>query len=189
MDAARRQLDELTVATQASMRGYSRDRFPHWRTDNGCTTRETVLKRDGTNVVVGKNCEIVSGRWQSPYDNKTITSPSLMDIDHMVPLANAWRSGAGTWTDDKRGDFANDLDRPQLIAVAASINRAKGDQDPSLWRPLNRDYWCRYAQSWIAVKRHWQLTVTTAEKAALIDMLEKCPWSSGPPTSSRAPAA
>jgi hypothetical protein len=181
--AVRKQLDELTVATAASMRGYSRDRFPHWRTHDGCTTRETVLRRDGKNVVVGADCQVLSGRWLSPYENKWFDSPSLMDIDHMVPLANAWRSGADRWTDDKRGDFANDLDNPQLLAVSATTNRAKGDQDPSLWRPANRGYWCEYAQRWIAVKHHWQLSVITAEKTALIDMLETCTWpSSGPPT-------
>ncbi len=188
--AARQQLDALTVATAASMKGYSRDRFPHWRTTNGCTTREMVLRRDGRNVVVDeKTCDVLSGRWLSPYENRWFDSVSLMDIDHLVPLADAWRSGADTWDDRQRGDFANDLATPQLRAVSASTNRAKGDQDPSQWRPANRDFWCEYAQSWIAVKYHWRLSVTAAEKTALIDLLETCPWqSSGPPISFPAPA-
>ena len=186
--AARTQLDGLTVATAASMKGYSRDRFPHWRIANGCTTRETVLRRDGSNVVVDpKSCDVLSGRWLSPYENRWFDAVSLMDIDHVVPLANAWRSGADMWDDTKRGDFANDLQTPQLRAVSASVNRSKGDQDPSQWQPANHGFWCEYAQSWIAVKYHWRLSVTTAEKTALITMLETCPWqSNGPQTSSPA---
>jgi hypothetical protein len=186
---ALQQLNELTVANSASMRGYSRDRFPHWRrAGSNCDVRDVVLKRDGINVTVN-GCNVVGGSWHSPYEDKWFDTPNAIDIDHMVPLANAWRSGAAEWTDDVRGDFANDLDTPQLLAVSLNTNRAKGDQDPSLWRPTNRSYWCKYAQSWIAVKHHWKLAVTTPEKAALRDMLETCPWqSSGPPISSPAPA-
>jgi hypothetical protein len=166
------------------MAGYSRDRFPHWKQQGGnCDTREVVLKRDGTKVQVNASCHVVSGTWLSVYDNKTFTDALQIDIDHMVPLANAWRSGANDWTDDKRSEFANDLTRPQLLAVSASTNRAKGDQDPSQWKPPNRGYWCQYAEHWIAVKTYWQLTVTQAEKTALVKMLETCPWqTSGQPT-------
>lgn len=167
-------LDELTVATAGSMRGYSRDRFPHWRNaGRNCDVRDTVLERDGSDIRVS-GCNVVGGRWHSVYDDRTFSDPSDVDIDHMVPLANAWRSGADEWSDRKRGDFANDLDRPQLIAVSKNTNRSKGDQDPSQWKPPNRDYWCEYAESWIAVKRHWELTVTSAEKDALADMLGSC---------------
>ncbi|MBX6724095.1 MAG: HNH endonuclease [Dactylosporangium sp.] len=172
---ARAQLAELTVASPAAMRGYSRDRFPHWRdAGRNCDTRDVVLKRDGQDIRE-EGCNVVGGRWLSPYDNTWHDSPSTIDIDHIVPLANAWRSGANTWDDKRRGDFANDLDRPQLLAVSRTTNRAKGDQDPSQWKPPNRDYWCTYAQDWIAVKHHWELTVTSAEKQALADMLETCP--------------
>ncbi|MFB9238561.1 HNH endonuclease family protein [Plantactinospora siamensis] len=172
-DAAK-QLSRLTVASSGSMRGYSRDRFPHWRsTGRNCDVRDSVLKRDGKEVKLS-GCNVVGGRWTSPYDGRSFSDPKDMDIDHMVPLANAWRSGAVSWTDDKRGDFANDLTRPQLAAVSLTSNRAKGDQDPSQWKPPNRDYWCRYAQDWITVKSYWKLTVTSAEKAALTDMLRTC---------------
>jgi hypothetical protein len=167
-------LKRLTVAKAASMRGYSRERFPHWRsTGENCDVRDTVLKRDGSKVKV-RGCNVTTGKWTSFYDGKTFTSSALMDVDHMVPLANAWRSGAATWTDDERGDFANDLKRPQLIAVSAASNRAKGDQDPSTWKPKLTKVWCQYAEDWIAVKSYWKLSVTTAEKAALTDMLETC---------------
>jgi hypothetical protein len=181
---AQRELDGLAVAPPQSMAGYSRDRFPHWsQQGNGCDTREYVLKRDGRSVQANQNCHVTSGQWLSRYDNKTVGDANTLDIDHMVPLANAWRSGADSWTDDKRSQFANDITRPQLFAVSASVNRAKGDQDPSQWKPPYRGYWCEYAQNWVAVKRYWQLTVTEAEKTTLIDMLGTCQWqSSGQPT-------
>jgi len=168
------QLDKLTVAKSASMAGYSREKFPHWRsTGSNCDVRDTVLKRDGTKVKLS-GCNVVAGTWKSLYDGQVVDSPTKVDIDHMVPLANAWRSGASKWTTAEREDFANDLDDPQLVAVSASSNRSKGDQDPSTWKPKETGAWCQYAEDWIAVKAHWKLTVTTAEKAALNDMLEKC---------------
>ncbi|MBL6278763.1 HNH endonuclease [Micromonospora fiedleri] len=173
-------LSELTVAEANPMRGYSRKRFPHWRkTGQNCDVRDTVLERDGKGIQ-RSGCNVVGGQWESVYDGRSFTDPLQVDIDHMVPLANAWRSGADEWDDTKRGDFANDLDRPQLFAVSASSNRAKGDQDPSQWKPPSQSYWCQYAHDWVAVKHHWQLTVTSAEKAALTDMLEGCTWESKP---------
>jgi hypothetical protein len=175
---ARRQLGELTVAKAGSMRGYSRDRFRHWGSaGTNCDVRDTVLSRDGEDVRL-RGCNVVAGRWLSWYDNRTVTDPSTVDVDHMVPLANAWRSGAAKWRDARREAFANDLTRPQLIAVSRSSNRAKGDQDPAQWKPVNRAYWCRYAQDWITVKRYWGLSVTRAEKTALTKMLETCRWPS-----------
>lgn len=168
-------LGQLTVANAGSMRGYSRAKFPHWRdAGRNCDVRDTVLKRDGENVRLS-GCNVVGGRWVSVYDKRTFSDPSDLDVDHMVPLANAWRLGANQWNDQQRGDFANDLTRPQLIAVSATSNRAKGDQDPSQWKPANREYWCTYAGDWIAVKHFWRLAVTKAEKAALTDMLGTCP--------------
>jgi hypothetical protein len=189
--SAKVRLDELVVAAPHAMTGYSRDRFPHWIAQGGgCDTRDVVLKRDGTNVVATSDCKITSGGWISLYDQKTFSDPKLLDVDHMVPLADAWRTGADTWDDAKRSLFANDLVRPQLLAVSASSNRAKGDQDPSTWRPPNKAYWCQYAQRWVAVKRYWQLTVTDKEKSKLVEMLETCTWPSGAaPTSPTTPAA
>ncbi|MEU4691790.1 HNH endonuclease family protein [Actinoplanes sp. NPDC023714] len=173
-DQARTELDALTIAKAASMRGYSREKFPHWRdTGSNCDVRDSVLERDGEKVKLS-GCNVVAGTWHSLYDDKTLDSPTKVDIDHTVPLANAWRSGAAKWDDDKRGDFANDLDRPQLLAVSATSNRSKGDQDPSTWKPPARDNWCEYAVDWVTVKSYWELTVTEKEKEALTDMLETC---------------
>ena len=167
-------LKKLKVAKAGSMKGYKREEFPHWRsTGDNCDVRDTVLKRDGTKVKVS-GCNVVAGTWRSVYDGKSLNSPTKVDIDHVVPLANAWRSGAAAWTTDKREDFANDVERPQLIAVSATSNRSKGDQDPSQWKPTTTSTWCEYAEDWIEVKSYWKLTVTTAEKTALTDMLKDC---------------
>lgn len=156
------------------MTGYTREKFPHWRkAGSNCDVRDTVLERDAKNVKKD-GCNITGGEWLSVYDGQTLTDPLKVDVDHMVPLANAWRSGADKWTDEKRSDFANDLDRPQLRAVSASSNRSKGDADPSQWKPPSKDFWCQYAQEWITVKVYWELTVTKDEKASLTEMLATC---------------
>jgi hypothetical protein len=172
---ARDQLGSLkVVAKTGTMAGYKRENFPHWRsTGENCDVRDSVLKRDGTKVKVS-GCNVVAGTWKSVYDGVTLNSPTKVDIDHVVPLANAWRSGAAAWTTDKRSDFANDLDDPQLVAVSASSNRSKGDQDPSTWKPTDTSAWCQYAEDWIAVKAHWKLTITAKEKDALLAMLKSC---------------
>jgi uncharacterized protein DUF1524 len=188
--AATAQLDALTVAAPQPMTGYSRERFPHWRKGDGnCDVRDVVLKRDGDDIRTSGTCNVVGGRWLSPYDRRTLTAPDEVDVDHVVPLADAWRSGADTWSDERRADFANDLVRPELRAVSRTVNRAKGDQDPSQWRPSNHGYWCEYSRSWVAVKYHWTLTVTGREKAVLKEMLGSCrAHSSEPPTSWPGPA-
>lgn len=102
----------------------------HWASQGeSCDSRETVLERDGTDVTRDDEFRAVSGRWVSVYDGKTFTDASDLDIDHVVPLANGWRSGANTWTQEERKAFANDLTHPQLLAVSAASNRSKGDQD------------------------------------------------------------
>jgi hypothetical protein len=165
---AQSQLNALTVAAQGSTSGYSRDLFPHWITISGtCNTRETVLKRDGTSVVTSSACAATSGSWYSPYDGATWTAAADVDIDHVVPLAEAWRSGASSWTTSRRQSFANDLTRPQLIAVTDNVNQSKGDQDPSTWQPSRTAYRCTYAKMWVAVKYYWDLTLQSAEKTAL----------------------
>jgi hypothetical protein len=89
---ARSQLAALRIAPVGSQSGYSRDLFPHWITQSGaCNTREVVLKRDGASVVQDSSCAAVSGSWYSPYDGATWTLASDVDIDHVVPLSNAWK--------------------------------------------------------------------------------------------------
>jgi hypothetical protein len=116
--SAKSMLAGLTVAAQGPQDGYSRDLFPHWITQSGyvplaflhsremsaltknissCNTRETVLKRDGTNVVTDSSCAATSGSWYSPFDGATWRAASDVDIDHMVPLSNAWKVSECLW--------------------------------------------------------------------------------------------
>jgi hypothetical protein len=117
---------------------------------------------------------VLAGSWVSLYDGLTTTAPGSFDIDHVVPLAEAWASGASTWSADERRDFANDLDDPQLVAVSAHTNRSKGDRDPAEWEPPDRTSWCWYATSWVTVKTRWHLSADPAEVAALRTMLATC---------------
>lgn len=172
---ARYELYNLDVAPDGSSSGYSRDKFPHWITISGsCNTRETVLKRDGTNVVTNSSCAATSGRWYSPYDGATWYAASDVDIDHVVPLANAWRTGASSWSTAQRQAFANDLSNPQLIAVTDNVNQSKGDQSPATWKPPRTAYWCTYAKMWIHVKYRYSLTINSTEEDQLYRMLSYC---------------
>ncbi|MFG3493919.1 HNH endonuclease family protein [Streptomyces sp. NPDC047928] len=172
---ARTYLSQLTVKAEGSSTGYSRDLFPHWITQYGtCNTREVVLERDGVNVVQSDTCAAVSGRWYSEFDGATWYAASDVDIDHIVPLAEAWRSGASSWTTTQRRSFANDLTRPQLIAVTDNVNQAKGDKDPAEWMPPRTAYHCVYARMWVHTKHYWNLSVDSAEKSALQSVLNGC---------------
>ncbi|MEU9985391.1 HNH endonuclease family protein [Streptomyces sp. NPDC048045] len=171
---ARSYLSQLTVATE-NRTGYQRSLFPTWITISGtCNTREWILKRDGSNVVTNSACTATSGSWYSPYDGATWTSPSDVDIDHLVPLAEAWDSGASKWTTAQRQAFANDVTRPQLLAVTDNVNQAKGDQDPATWVPSRTAYLCTYVRAWVQVKYYYDLSVDSAEKTALTNDLAGC---------------
>ncbi|WP_377272799.1 HNH endonuclease family protein [Peterkaempfera sp. SMS 1(5)a] len=171
---ARTYLSSLTVAAESHADTYNRDLFPTWITISGtCDTREYVLKRDGSNVVTDSSCKATSGSWTSAYDNVTTTNASTFDIDHLVPLSEAWDSGAWAWTTAQRQGFANDTTRPQLLAVSASSNRSKGDQDPAEWLP-QASYQCIYARAWVQVKHYYGLSVDSTEKSALSGILNGC---------------
>lgn len=169
-------LRSLPTAEEATSPSYSRDKFPHWTTTGGCTTREHVLHRYNA-ARNGRDCRSRTGRWRSAYDGAVTTDPSSFDIDHVVALAEAWRSGAGTrWDADTRKRFANDFAyRPSLIAVSATSNRSKGDRDPSEWTPPLASFGCKYAVNWIVVKYRWNLAVDPDERAALAKQLQGCP--------------
>ncbi|MGW4028278.1 HNH endonuclease family protein [Streptomyces sp. NPDC004838] len=172
---ARIYLGQLTVRAEGSSSGYNRDLFPHWSTQSGtCNTREVVLKRDGRDVVQNSSCAATRGTWYSEYDGATWSAASDVDIDHVVALAEAWRSGASAWTTARRQSFANDLTRPQLIAVTDNVNQAKSDLDPAEWLPPRTGYRCVYARMWVQVKHHYALSVDPAEKNALTSVLNGC---------------
>ena len=179
-------LAELQVRPAGSMVDYSRDKFPHWSDaqeygwvlpagtpDPGsCDVRDAALIRDGRDEVVGSGCFVGSGRWFDPYTGNTYTDPLDVDIDHVVPLANAWRSGAASWDPAKRERFANVP--PDVLAVEDNANQAKGDKGPEAWKPPRRTYHCAYSKKWINIKHQWELSVTREEKSALNQMLSTC---------------
>lgn len=168
-------VSSLTVETPSNSPAYDRDRFKTWDIISGnCDTRETVLKRDGTNVVVNNACTPTSGSWVSPYDNLVTTNASSFDIDHLVPLKEAWISGARLWTDAQRESYANDLTRPQLVAVSAHENRSKGDDDVTAYLPPLVSFQCTYVRAWVQVKSFYGLSVDSAEKAKLTSILNGC---------------
>jgi hypothetical protein len=158
--------------------GYDRDLFADWydADRNGCNTRKEVLIAESLEPVqIGPGCTITGGRWFSIYDNVETTDSSKFDIDHMVPLSEAWDSGAWNWNADQRKHFANDLDQPFfLIAVTASSNRSKSDRDPAEWMPPNANYHCEYVRIWIEIKRAWDLSVDQAEHDYLAQKLASC---------------
>lgn len=157
--------------------GYSRDLFRHWidADADGCDTRSEVLIAEADDpVTMGPDCTPSSGRWFSYYDRLSWTDQGRLDIDHMVPLAEAWDSGASQWTPSQRESYANDLGDPRaLVGVTNSVNRSKGDQDPGTWMPEYDG--CRYEREWVAVKVRWRLTVDPVELAALQQIAAACP--------------
>ncbi|HEX6684434.1 MAG TPA: HNH endonuclease family protein [Candidatus Limnocylindrales bacterium] len=167
----------LPVATE-NRTGYNRDLFPHWidADSDGCNTRYEVLIAEAvTAPSVGSGCTLSGGRWYSYYDNAYWTNPSDLDIDHVVALAEAWDSGARSWTTTRRRSFANDLgDSRSLVAVTDNVNQSKGDLDPAQWMPPYSSGRCRFIQEWVVVKIRWRLTVDSAEKSALTSAANGC---------------
>ena len=150
--------------------GYDRKLFNHWidADKDGCDTRKEVLIAEATvKPKIGAKCVLSGGTWLSSYDNKTVKgSGTGLDVDHMVPLAEAWRSGAWQWTPEEREIFANDLlDERVLIAVSASSNRSKSDKDPAKWLPKgSKEAVCDYVFNWVSVKYRFSLTVDPKER-------------------------
>lgn len=169
-------INALTIAEE-QRDGYDRELFSDWVTTDGCTTREWVLiEEDTTGAASASDCGgPIPGEWYSVYDDVTVTDPSDLDIDHVVPLAEAWDSGAHAWTPEQRADYATHLTDPDhLIAVTAGSNRAKADADPAEWMPDNEDAWCDYLVTWIEIKLTWDLTVDQAEYNAITNHATGC---------------
>jgi len=155
---------QLVVAEDKTT-GYNRSLFKHWidADKDGCNTRAEVLLEEAVvKPKIGPKCKLTGGEWISAYDGKKVTNASQLDVDHLVPLAEAWRSGAWKWTAAQRQAYANDLENSEaLIAVTLTTNRAKGDKDPYLWTP-SKNY-CKYLSSWLKIKFKYNLTVDTLE--------------------------
>jgi len=180
---ARTRLAELADAVPAGLDGYVRDcddgqacvfGQPWLDVDgDGCDQRSQVLARDLADAVRKPGrCAVTSGTLNDPYTGETITSVSKIQIDHVVPLAEMWRTGAADWTVDQRAQAANNLGN--LLAVSGKINQKKSDQTPDQWMPPNTAYHCAYARIYTTVKVTYGFTVTPTERAALTEALATC---------------
>ncbi len=185
---ARTQLRMLRVAPRRPPVAYVRGAFGSAWLDtdgNGCNQRDDVLLRDAVPGTVryarqGRcDHDVLAGTWLDPYTGRPLVLTDLKDvrqaeaiqIDHLVPLAEAWASGASRWDDGRRSQFANDL--AELLAVDGPTNASKGDDDPAAWRP-RKVFQCTYAVRWIGTKSRWRLTADRPEKRALRQMLGYC---------------
>ncbi|MGW9453991.1 HNH endonuclease family protein [Streptomyces sp. NPDC055632] len=172
-------VDKLPVAEE-DRTGYTRDSFRHWNTGldaaDGCNTRNEVLLAEAVQEpAVAAGCKLTGGKWLSYYDNVEAGEAGKLDIDHMVPLAEAWDSGASAWDAKRREAYANDQGAAaSLVAVTARTNRSKADQDPATWMPPLPDAHCRYIGEWTATKLRWDLAVDQTEVEALKVYAEAC---------------
>ncbi|MFH9118574.1 HNH endonuclease family protein [Streptomyces globisporus] len=163
----------LVKVTEEDRTGYTRSKFKHWNSgedkSDGCNTRNEVLLAEAVVApTVEAGCKLTGGTWTSYYDGQEVTSAGSLDIDHMVPLAEAWDSGASAWTAARREAYANDQGADvSLVAVTARSNRQKSDQDPADWMPPSPEAQCRYVGEWVATKLRWDLTADDRELEAL----------------------
>ncbi len=163
--------------TNTTIPAYNRDDYlPSWAdADGDCQdTRDEVLIAESLSPVVldVAGCNVVSGRWFDPYTGLTFTNPSDLDIDHVVALSEAHKSGGYLWTTAQKRAYANDLSNPLvLIAVDDGTNQSKGDKDPTLWLPPNTSYRCEYVKTWVSIKKVYGLSIDTAEQTAINDVL------------------
>jgi hypothetical protein len=170
----------LAIAAPSHEDTYSRTAdFGGWLDVFGCQdTRATLLIRRSqvpVTFTTASDCTVKTGRWVDPWSGATATVAHDLQVDHTVPLANAWRSGAWSWTRAQRVAYANDLgDVDHLVPILAGENESKGDDGPEGWRPPSRSAWCRYALDWDRIKAKWHLSATPAEWAALGEMRATC---------------
>jgi hypothetical protein len=166
-----------SLRTRTEVRtGYLRTKFKHWvdADGDGCNTRKEVLIAEvDAPLTISSSCVLTGGRWYSYYDRRSWTDQGRIDIDHMVPLAEAWDSGARSWTAADRERFANDLGDPRsLVGVTDTVNQEKSDQDPGTWLPPH--FKCRYLKEYVAVKVRWRLTVDSRERTAMNVLALEC---------------
>lgn len=173
---------------------YQRKDWRHWTdADRDCQdTRQEVLIAE-SEIEVGwkkhkknRRCKVARGRWRCPYTGKVITNPRYLDVDHLVPLAEAHRSGGHAWDSEQRKRYANALEDPgHLVAVDRGSNRAKGDKGPDAWMPPNPAFRCEYLQKWQAIKERWSLEMDGRERAYIEQAQSACNRGEIPPLPER----
>jgi hypothetical protein len=173
-------LGALKVAAESHQTGYRRTAFgQRWKDvdRNGCGQRDDVLARDLKSVQKRGRCVVVAGVLVDPYTGEQVrftkADANAVQIDHRVALAEAWRSGAWTWTPARREAFAND--EVNLVASKGSVNQGKGDDDAAHWLPVGPSRQCLFARQVVAVKAKYALTVDPDEATALRRALALCP--------------
>lgn len=173
-------LGQLDVKGRAPKTGYSRAQFGDgWKTINGCDLRNIILNRDMSDVKLDEECHVVSGNLFDPYSGKLINfvrgaeTSSLVQIDHVVALSDAWQKGAQQLTKEIRIELANDP--LELLAVDGAENQKKSDGDAATWLPSNKSFRCQYIARQIAVKQKYKLWVTRAEYDSMFKILNNCP--------------
>jgi hypothetical protein len=144
--------------------------------DGDCLrTRHEVLAEESTVEVALDGCRVVAGRWLDPLTGDVFTDADDLQVDHLVALADAHRSGAWRWDADRKAAFANDLSNPDhLNAVDGGENQRKADEGPETYRPADPGAACWYATAYARVKTTWDLTVTPAQHDGLVDLLASC---------------
>ena len=121
-----------------------------------------------------RQCIVISGEWHDPYTGRVFTNPSLLDVDHVVPLKEAFDSGAKAWSRQEKILFANDLEnKDHLIAVYRSANRSKGARDPARWLPPNQAYHREYVTIWLEIKKAWGLSLDPLEASVIQSILQE----------------
>lgn len=177
-------LAKLRIKGRAQANDYDRNLFgQRWLdTDrNGCDTRNDILRRDLSDLVVkpGTNdCVAESGTLFDPFTGQKIAfvrgedTSEAVQIDHVVALSDAWQKGARQWDDALRAEFANDP--LNLLAVDGPSNQQKGDGDAATWLPPNKPFRCQYVARQVAVKYKYDLWVTSAEHDAIAAILQDC---------------
>jgi hypothetical protein len=185
-ETAHQVLSGLPVKGRASMTGYDRDEFGNGWADtdhDGCSTREEILQRDltGKTYSTSGGCDVIaSGQLDDPYSGLVIAfrhgtdTSAMVQIDHVVALADSWQKGAQQLTPDRREALANDP--LNLLAVDGSLNQQKSASDAASWLPPDKAYRCQYVARQVAVKAKYDLWVTSAEKDAIDQiLLTDCP--------------
>lgn len=158
-------------SAQAATERYSRDKFGKgWAdVDHDCKDTRAELLTATSLVPVTysttKKCYVSRGLWVDYYTQTLQRNPRLLDIDHVVPLAEAWRSGAAEWSQEQREDFANEP--RELVVTLSSINQSKSDRRPDSWIPSNPVAKCEYLVRWQEIKDNWGLSIAPEEKIAL----------------------
>lgn len=125
-------------------------------------------EKDGKTVIETN----LAGSWIDPYSGDKIKDSSKIDIDHIIPLSKAARSGGQDWTEKEKETFANDLDN--LLAVSAKENRSKGDKGPGEYMPKNKSYQCQYAKSYVSIADKYKLTINKKDSEVLEKTLGSC---------------